>query len=307
MDSSTLRIVSLLPSATEIVAALGLVDCLVGRSHECDYPPGIANLPVCTAPKFNPEGTSRQIHDRVEEVLQAALSVYQIDLTTLKQLQPTHIVTQSQCEVCAVSLADVEKAVAAIAGGKPQVISLQPNTLEDVWADIRRVASFFERPDDCVRALQGRVQNCADRVADLPAEQRPAIACIEWTEPLMVAGNWIPELVALAGGRPVLGRAGKHSEFIAWEALQQADPEVIVFMPCGFDLERTRQEAQEFAERDGWQQLKAVRGDRVYVTDANAYFNRPGPRLVESLEILGEILHGDRFDFGRKGKGWQSF
>ena len=307
MDATAFRIVSLLPSATEIVAALGLVDFLVGRSHECDYPPAIADLPVCTAPRFDPEGTSRQIHDRVEDVLQSALSVYKIDLETLKRLQPTHIVTQSQCEVCAVSLEDVERAVAAIADGRPKVISLQPNTLADVWADVRRVAGFFERPDDCVLALQERVRQCTARVADLPEDRRPAIACIEWTEPLMAAGNWIPELVTLAGGRSAFGKTGENSAFISWEALRQADPDVIVFMPCGFDLERTRQEAEVFAARDGWRELKAVRDDRAYITDANAYFNRPGPRLVESLEILGEILHGDRFDFGHKGKNWQLF
>jgi iron complex transport system substrate-binding protein len=210
MCNAELRIVSLIPSAAKIVAALGLEEALVGRSHECDYPPTVQSLPICTAPNLNPQGTSREIHDRVEDLLQSALSIYRIDLDTLERLQPTHILTQAQCEVCAVSLAEVEAAVAQLTSCTAQIISLQPAVLEDVWVDLKRVAQAVGvESEAAIAALQERVAMCQQKVQAL--SYRPRVACIEWTEPLMAAGNWVPELVALAGGENLFGTVGQHS------------------------------------------------------------------------------------------------
>lgn len=300
------RIVSLIPSATEIVALLGLTDQLVGRSHECDYPPEVQSCPICTEPKFNPVGSSGEIHDRVTDLLQSALSVYRIKVEVLEQLRPTHILTQAQCEVCAVSLADVERAVVELTEVQPQIISLQPSTLAEVWADIRRVAvALGVDATDQLAALEQRVQACRSVTQQLGEDKRPTVACIEWADPLMSAGNWIPELVSLAGGRSLWGEVGQHSPWLQWQALTAADPDVIVLMPCGYDLQRTRQDADQLALQAEWSSLKAVQTGRVYITDGNQYFNRPGPRLVDSLEILAEILHPARFVPRYQGHSWQ--
>lgn len=304
MNYSHLKIVSLLPSATEIVASLGLTNALVGRSHECDYPREVQQLPVCTQPKFNPEGTSREIHDRVTDLLQSALSVYEVKTEIIQQLQPTHIVTQDQCDVCACSLQDVEEAARELTGIKPQIISLQPNTLAEVWSDIQRVSAALEvEGGKAIFPLKYR----AETVRKLIKNTRPTVACIEWTEPLMAAGNWIPELVEIAGGESLFGIVGKHSPWLKWEDLVTADPEVIIFMPCGFDLARTREDAKQLTRYPEWENLQAVRGGKVYVTDGNSYFNRPGPRLVDSLEILAEILHPEQFNFGYRSTAWETF
>jgi len=306
MINYPLKIVSLIPSATEIIAALGLTNSIVGRSHECDYPPEIKNLPVCTQPKFNPEGSSLEIHNRATELLQSALSVYRVELETLEKLQPTHIITQAQCDVCAVSLADVETAVASLTKSNPQIISLQPNLLSEVWADIARVANSLGMDgNEVIYQLKKRVSVCQEKTQNLPINNIPKVACIEWSNPLMAAGNWIPELVKLAGGNSLFGEVGKHSPWLKWEEILIANPDVIIFMPCGFDLERTRQDTIELIKNSEWQDLPVVKSGKVYITDGNSYFNRPGPRLVDSLEILAEILHPDLFDFGYQGIGWE--
>jgi iron complex transport system substrate-binding protein len=299
------RIVSLISSATEIVAALGFEADLVGRSHECDFPPSVLRLPVCTAPKFDIHGSSAEIDRDVKRLLQDATSVYRVDAELLRELRPDVIVTQSQCEVCAVSLKDVEQAVCDWTGGRARVVSLQPNALADVWADIRRVADALDASDrgvSLIAELQARMDAVARRVADLP---RPTVACLEWIDPLMAAGNWVPELVERAGGVNLFGTAGKHSPWMTWEQLCERDPEVIVALPCGFDLARTRQEMRTLAAKPEWPRLQAVRTGRVAVTDGNQFFNRPGPRLVESLEILAEVLHPETFQFGHRGTGWE--
>lgn len=303
MSQSSPRIVSLIPSATEIVALLGMTDCLVGRSHECDFPESVKALPICTEPKFNPEGSSAEIHERVTDLLQSALSVYRIKTEVLEQLQPTHILTQAQCEVCAVSLGDVEQAVKELTGIQPQIISLQPNILADIWADIERVAEALGvSAEEQLAALQQRVKACTQVTQNL--EQRPTVACIEWSDPLMAAGNWIPELVELAGGRSLFGIIGQHSPWLQWDQLVETNPEVIIFMPCGYDLQRTRQDAELLSRHPQWSSLKAVQTQHVYITDGNQYFNRPGQRLVDSLEILAEILHPQSFSPLHKGTGW---
>ncbi|NDJ62523.1 MAG: cobalamin-binding protein [Chloroflexi bacterium] len=302
------KIVSLIPSATEIVCVLGFESDLVGRSHECDYPPTVRDLPALTAPKFDPEGSSRAVDARVQDLLQAALSVYRVDEALLTELQPDVIVTQAQCEICAVSLADVEQAVAACLTTPAQIVSLEPMTFADVLADVQRVATALgvpERGEAEALRLQKRVDDIATRADHVPAY--PTVATIEWIDPLMAAGNWVPELIGKAGGINLFGAAGQHSPWMTWDDVWAADPDRIIVMPCGYDIETARANMAALTVLPGWESLRAVREGHVYLTDGNAYFNRPGPRLSESLEILAEILHPEAFHFEHEGSGWVRF
>lgn len=304
-QNSPLRIVSLIASATEIVCALGFEDQLVGRSHECDYPPSVKRLPQCTSPKFNVEGTSYEIDQRVKAIAQDALSVYRVDTNILEQLQPTHIITQSQCEVCAVSLKDVEQAVCELTSSNPRIVSLEPNSLADIWNDIRRVGDALGAParaERLVGELQGRMDEIAQRARRV--QDNPSVAYVEWVDPLMAGGNWMPELVEMARGVNLFGEAGKHSPWMTWNDLVAKEPDIIFVSPCGFDIERTLQEMHLLSSKPEWAALKAVRSGRVFVADGNQFFNRPGPRVAESLEILAEILHPDVFHFGHESTGW---
>src|SRR5689334_1357257 len=234
------RIISLIASATEIVCALGFESRMVGRSHECDFPASVKSLPVCTSPKFQVEGLSYEIDERVKAILQEALSVYRVDADLLERLQPTHIITQSQCEVCAVSLKDVEQAVCELTSSHPMIVSLEPNQLSDVWKDIKRVADSFDDSDAgdrLVARLQDRMKAIVEQSAALDA--RPTVACVEWVDPLMAGGNWMPELINMAGGVNLFGEAGKHSPWMTFEELVKKNPDVIFVSPCGFDIART--------------------------------------------------------------------
>ncbi len=308
MLEQTHRIVSLLPSSTEIVAALGCVGQLVGRSHECDFPAGVESLPVCTEPKFDPHGTSAEIDQRVKAILQESLSVYRVDADLIQSLAPTVIVTQSQCEVCAVSFDEVQRMTCDFLDTDAQLVSLEPNGLDDVFADIQRVADALATPERgtaLVSQMRERMDAVASQAAALP--NKPTVALIEWIDPPMAAGNWMPSLVQMAGGVNLFGEAGQHSPWLDWGAFITSDPDVIIALPCGYDMPTTCAEMPLLAARNGWHNLRAVREGRVFVTDGNQYFNRPGPRLVESLEILAEILHPQAFDFGHRGRGWQPF
>ena len=300
------RIVSLLPSATEVVCALGFTDQLIGRSHECDYPAAVTQLPALTSPKFNPEGTSAQIDQRVRQIVGEALSVYRVDADALRALRPDVIVTQSQCEVCAVNQRDVEDAVAGWIGGPPpKIVSLAPFTLGDVLNDIGRVAMALgagARGIEFVTEL-GRRMSLIEGQAKA-AKQRPRVACIEWIDPLMAAGNWMPELVAMAAGENLFGTAGEHSPWMKFEELVASNPDVILIAPCGLNMARTATEMAPLSGRPEWSQLDAVRNGKVFLADGNQYFNRPGPRIVESLEILAEILHPEVFSPAHEGFGW---
>ena len=306
-----MRIISLIASATEIVCALGLKDSLVGRSHECNYPPEVRSLPVCTEPGFDPEGSSHEIDQRVKSALQKAsatdaLGVYRVFPERLRELQPTHILTQTRCEVCAVSLGDVERAVAEITGFDATIVSLQPQCLAHFWQDLCRAASALGVTGagvSLVAELQTRMQEIESQTRAL--KSRPTVACIEWADPLMAAGQWMPELVHMAGGDDVLGAAGKHSPWVQFDDLAAKDPDVILVSPCGFDIARTRQDIPILESLPGWQDLQAVNTGRVYLADGNQYFHRPGPRLVESLEILAEVLHSQLFRFDHEGGGWE--
>jgi len=287
------------------VAALGFADTLVGRSHECDFPEEVGELPVCTEPKVDPLGDSEAIHRSVSALLAQTLSVYRVDAERLRELAPTHVVTQVQCEVCAVSLEDVEAALSGWTAARPRLTPLNPGSLADVFDDIRRVASALDaaaRGERLVATMTKRMFAIAAATGALG--QRPRVATIEWLSPLMTAGNWMPELVAMAGGTDLFGGAGSHSAWIGWDELRAADPDVIIAFPCGFALERVRREIGVLTSLPGWSRLRAVATGRVYLAEGNQYFNRPGPRLVETLEILAEVLHPQRFAFGHEGKGW---
>lgn len=300
-----MRIASLLPSSTEIICALGFETDLVARSHECDYPPGVRRLPPVTVPKFDTDGRSYQIDQRVKAVLQEAISVYRLEADLLKDLAPDIIVTQTQCEVCAVSLGDVERFACDYMEIPAQIVALQPDALADVFADIQRVADALGAPERgaaLVERMRERMEAIARRAAALP---RPTVATIEWIDPLMAAGNWMPELIGMAGGRNLFGTAGAHSPWLTWDALRSADPDVIIVLPCGYDMDKTEQEMPPLTTRPDWPALRAVQTGQVFITDGNQYFNRPGPRLVESLEILAEILHPQCFHFGHEGTGWR--
>jgi iron complex transport system substrate-binding protein len=299
-----LRIVSLLPSATEIVCALGLESSLVGRSHECDFPTGIERLPVCTSPKVGGRDT-REIHASVTAILQHDISVYSVDGALLRELAPTHIVTQIQCDVCAVSLRDVEDALADWSGtAPPRIIALNPQSLDDVFDDIRRTATALDADGEQLAAsMQSRMNLCTARQrraefsrvgvqhgAAVPYEESPRVVFIEWIEPLMSGGNWMPTLIEMAGGVSLLGKAGEHSAWMTWNELATADPDIIVVAPCGFHIADTQRDWHYLTSNPAWRNLRAVQNGNVHVADGNQFFNRPGPRLVESLDILAEIF-----------------
>ena len=309
------RIVSLLPAATEIVARLGLRENLVGRSHECDEPADVATLPALTAARIDAEAPSRAIHDQVTEVGRAlgvlssqsqagtachtgaSAALFTLDGDTLAALKPDLILTQAACDVCAISAADVETAVRK-AGVDTRVLSLSPVTLTDLFSDILAVGKATGRlaeARELVARLRARIDSLACRVGTLP--DRPRVAVIEWLDPPMAAGNWVPEMVRLAGGVDVLGRAGDHSHWITWDDVAAADPDVVILVPCGFTLDRVVAEAHSAAVRPHLEKLRACREGKVFAIDGHHLFNRPGPRLIDSLEVLAEILHPSRFAF----------
>lgn len=303
-----MRIISLLASATEMIAALGCLDQMVGRSHECDYPPEVLKLPLVSTVQINIEGSSREIdaqikqlaHDKqsVQENALKALSLYRIDVDLLQQLQPDIIFTQTQCEVCAVSERDVIQALQQVTGLQPHIVSLTPYRLSDVWEDMLRVGQALGRNEQAqclVESYQQRLHMLKQQTERLAEEVgRPRVAVLEWLDPLMAAGNWTPELVAYAGGESVFGEVGVHSPWLAWEELRKADPDVLILSPCGFSLERTMDDIPLLQQHPGWSELRAMREGHVYGIDGNYYLNRSGPRLVESAEMLAYALWGER-------------
>jgi iron complex transport system substrate-binding protein len=297
-----MRVASLLPSATEIVCALGARDTLVGVSHECDFPEGVAGLPALTRARLKPVTKSRDIDTEVRAVLQDALAVYEIELDRLAMARPELIVTQDLCDVCAVSFDDVCAAAAKLVDRNIRIVNLHPSRFGDVWSDIGRVAEALGRAaegGEVVRRLQARASEIAARTAARDA--RPRVVSIEWIEPVMIGGMWMPELIEMAGGEPLVTQPGDHAPTLAMDALRALSPDVVVVSPCGFSLDRTLEELHELRGALPWESWPAVRTGRVYVADGNAYFNRPGPRIIESLEILAACLHPDAFpEFRRK-------
>ncbi|MBM3902218.1 MAG: cobalamin-binding protein [Verrucomicrobia bacterium] len=300
------RLLSLLPAGTEMVFLLGAGDRLVGRSHECDFPDAARTIPVVSRTRIDPSADCACIDAEVKASLSEGKALFTLDSARIRELNPDLILTQGQCAVCAIDTSELDRLLATWPGPQPEVVSLSPAHIRDLWTDLRRVARALGVPDEgrsVIGALKGRMVDVIQGVGSF--EHRPTVACLEWLDPLMGAGNWIPELVELAGGTPVLGRAGVHSDWISWDDLVAADPEIVVALPCGFDLPRTLQEMAPLRARPEWSRLRAVREGRVFAADGNAYFNRPGPRLIDSLELLAEIFHpppepGLRF----RGSGW---
>jgi len=286
-----MRIVTLLPSATEIVCELGLGSHLVGVTHECDYPPFVKSLPKVTETLVPHDASSRDIDTLVRERLKTQRALYTLDMPTLERLAPDLIVTQALCDVCAVSEAEVTAAACSLPG-RPQVVNLEPMRLSEVFDCIRLVgdaANVSRTAVEVIERLQRRVNAVArrtERIAD-----RPKGVLLEWLDPPFCSGHWSPELVRLAGGTELVGREGQASRTTAWERIREADPEWLMVACCGFDVTRTLQDLAILAGYPGFRDLACVRSDRVFVTDGNAYFSRPGPRLVDSLEILAHALH----------------
>ncbi len=288
-----MRIVSLLPSATEIVCALGLEEQLVGVTHECDYPTFVRALPKVTTTLIPTEATSREIDALVRERLKTQRALYSLDLPTLERLAPDLIVTQALCDVCAVAEAEVADAACRLPG-RPQVVNLEPTTLDGMFDCLRtvgRAAGIVERAERVVGELRHRVDVVAARSARVAS--RPRVLTLEWLDPPFSCGHWSPELVTLAGGDEIIGRAGERSRTLAWREVAAARPEVVVVACCGFGVERTLEDLPALRAVPEWRGLPAVREGRVFIIDGSAYFSRPGPRLVDSLEIVARALHPD--------------
>ncbi len=302
------RIISLLAAGTEIVCELDLEAQLVGRSHECDYPESILNVPVCSSAMLDPNVNSLEIDRQVKGILTDALSFYQIDRDLIKTLKPDIIITQTQCEVCAVSFSDVEKALENLLDYPVEIISLEPDNLNAIFRDIKTVSEVLgvpERGADLLERMQERLNLIKHKLKFIT--QKPTVACVEWLEPLMIAGNWTPEMVEIAGGQSVLAQSGKHSPAIPWLDLVEADPEIIIVMPCGFDIERTLKEMDLMLQQPYFRDLQAVKNNKLFIADGNQYFNRSGSRIVDSVEILAEIINPKQFIFGYEGEGWVRF
>jgi iron complex transport system substrate-binding protein len=293
----------MLPAATEIVAALGLMDQLVAVSHECDYPEAVNQLPRATHCEIYGKGlTSKEIDSWVSDRLSAAESLYTLDEPLLRELSPNLVLTQKLCDVCAPAYGSVA-ALAAALPSRPRVLNLEPKSLEDVFENVRQVAAAMGRPeraDDVCRGLERRVAAVESRVA---GSECPTAFVMEWVEPIYNAGHWNPELMRRAGGRPVLCQEGAASVRVPWEDLRAADPGVVVIACCGHGVERTARELPLLEALPGWPELRAVQGKRVHIADGSAYFSRPGPRLVDTLEMLASAFHPRTYPAVSQGGG----
>ncbi|MGB1896538.1 MAG: cobalamin-binding protein [Parvibaculales bacterium] len=300
-----MKIVSLLPSATEIVAALGLAENLVGRSHECDWPAGLDHLPVLTQPKMNPLENAATIDRDVRALVEDGTSVYKLDADAIRAIAPDFVITQSQCELCAVSLGEVETALQDWVGAtRPKLVSLEPMSLADLADDIAKTGAALDVEQRADRLNGDMAEGFAALRATTETLPRKKVFFMEWTTPLMGAGNWMPETIAAAGGEVVLGQEGAHSPTVTLAEIAAADPDVILVGPCGFSIDRARQEMAVLQDNKDWQELRAVRAGDVYLVNGNHFFNRPGPRLLQSAEIVAEILHPHIYAAANHGTGW---
>ena len=286
-----MRICSLLPSATEIVCAIGLEDSLVGISHECDFPPSVRSRPALIRPRVSPEAPAQEIDRQVRELISRGESIYSVDVDLLLRLRPDLILTQDLCHVCAASPGDLATALAR-APRPPRVVCLSPHSLLDVWNGVRAVGDATgerARADNLVSRLEARIARVAQAAAAAPGP-RPRVACLEWLDPLYAAGHWVPEMIAGAGGADALGRAGEPSFRVSWEQVLEARPDFILISPCGYGAGKAAREFRGLALPREWNDLPAVRARRVYALDANSYVSRPGPRLVDGMELMGELF-----------------
>lgn len=290
-----MRVCSLLPSATEILFAIGLGDSVAGVTHECDFPPEAAKRPALIRPRVDPTAAPAEIDRQVMELISRGESIYSVDADLLASLHPDLIVTQDLCHVCAASPDDLAAALTRLPK-PPRVLSLTPHTLRDVWDDIRRVGEATQRR----REAQALAITLEQKVAAIAAKAsraatHPRVLCLEWLDPYYVGGHWVPEMVALAGGQDVLGRAGEPSFRVSDEDITRSHPDVIIVIPCGYGLERVITEFRAFTIPESWRNFPAVANHRIYSADANSYFSRPGPRLADGVALLAHILHPDLF------------
>jgi iron complex transport system substrate-binding protein len=286
-----MRIVSLLPSATEILFGLGADDQVVAITHECDFPPQAQHLPRVTSSALYGVAGAGEIDRHVHRNVHAGSSLYTLDTQLLEKLHPDLIVTQELCEVCAVSYHIVEQAAKQLSGG-PRILSLEPSSLADVYANIATLGAITGTQQQAA-ALIGKLRGREAAVRSQVAQRaRPRVVLLEWTDPLMSAGHWAPELIEAAGGAPVLCNPGADSQRIELQAIDEADPDIIVVAPCGFNLDKTREAAQSLKRLPGWNELRAAVSGCVACVDGNAYVNRPGPRLIDTVEIFAEIFQG---------------
>ena len=288
-----MRIVSLVPNGTEILFAVGAGDLVVGVSHECDYPEEARTRPILTGSALTPGMTAAQVDAAVSAQVGSGASLYTLDEARIAELEPDVIVTQELCPVCAVSTEQVDDAVRPLPRC-PEVVSLDPRSLADVFADVRRVGELTGRADRAsllLENLQVRLDVVRHAVAGKP---RLRVLALEWLDPPFAGGHWVPEMIVLAGGEDVIAKPGDHSARLTWERIAAADPDVIVVMPCGFDEAGAQAQIETIAGRPEWQTLRAVRGGRVHPVDANGCFSRPGPRLVDGIERLAAIFHGEK-------------
>ena len=294
-----MRIASLLPAATEWICAFGGADALVARSHECDYPESIQDVPVVTEATYESRDDSAAIDAAVQEHLQDGLSLYEVDLEQLRALDPDLVVTQDQCEVCAVSLSELEKALGDWAQEGTEIVSMRPQTLKEVLDEALRLARAMDRLEagmEVISNLETGLQVLRNQIGvdrSTNPQSLPSVVCIEWLDPLMAAGHWMPDVVEMAGGRALLGAEGEPTRPVSWDDIREADPDVLALTPCGFTIDETRRDLHYLTEREGWTGLSAVQNQRVVLLDGSAYFNRPGPRLYRAIEILASVLHLD--------------
>lgn len=292
-----MRVVTTLPTATEIVTALGVTP--VGTSHECDYPDAVRSLPQVTSSVIDADGSSGEIDRQVTEAIADGTDgVYDVDVETLDTLDPELVITQGMCDVCAVDDTAIRQAVATI-DADPTVLTTDPHTVGDVLTDVGRIGQAIDRTDrarELVTELETRIETVRKRTATLENEDRPRVAIFDWTDPVMVAGHWTAELVEWAGGRYDLADRGEASRPREWREIVTNDPDVVIVAPCGFDLTQTAANLTDLTDREGWDDLTAVRTDRVWAMDGNHYLNRPSHRLIDTLEALASIVHPNRFD-----------
>jgi len=296
-----MRIVSLLASGTEIVCALGAGESLVGRSHECDNPEWVIGLPSCTRPAFDISLPSAAIDAEVRRRLRAGEPLYHVDADRLRSLTPDLVITQVHCQVCAVTPSDVQRGGCMVPG---EVLALSGGTVAGIYEDVERVAGAIGCPDAGASLVTNMRARIAAVTAAVTGRRAPSVVLLEWIDPVFPAGNWAPELIDAAGGRSLLGRGAEHSSAIGWEAVVEADPEYLIVAPCGFSLARTLREIDCLERRPGWSRLRAVADGRVFLADGNRYFNRSGVTIVDTVEMLAEMLHDYRPASTTRGVAW---
>ncbi len=292
-----MKIGTLLPSATEIVCALGLEKSLVGISHECDFPASVQRLPKLTSSSIGGHKSSGDIHRSVESLLQNALSVYDLDLEALRFLRPDFLITQDLCDVCAVSFDQVKAACNEALGPDTKIISLRPQRLDDIWEDVRHVAQELGAVSafaEFKRDVDQRIKYIRNKLAEKPSGKK-SVLTIEWYDPVMVGGLWVPEMIDIAGGVALLATAGEPARTVSRHDLSGVDPDTVVIKPCGFNLEQTLGELDTLKKNVPLESWTAYQENKIFAVDGNAYFNRPGPRILDSLEIMSYCLHPEIF------------